>query len=97
MAIKGNVKLSTMYSVTVCFRTLGLRLIFLYMYYYVLISTLESLCVLMKISMSYAIIIGDLPVGARVAMATPDKERNLSTRNQNVRNKELFTIMFYNV
>ena len=38
-------------------------------------------------------IIGDLPVGARVAVATPDKERNLSTRNQNVMNKELFTIM----
>ena len=37
--------------------------------------------------------IGDLPVGAGVAMATPDKERNLSTRNQNVMNKELFTIM----
>ena len=39
------------------------------------------------------ITIGDLPVGAGVAMATPDKERNLSTRNQNVMNKELFTIM----
>ena len=38
-------------------------------------------------------VIGDLPVGAGVAMATPDKERNLSTRNQNVMNKELFTIM----
>ena len=37
--------------------------------------------------------IGDLPVGAGMAMATPDKERNLSTRNQNVMNKELFTIM----
>ena len=34
--------------------------------------------------------IGDLPVGAGVAVATPDKERNLSTRNQNVINKELF-------
>ena len=33
--------------------------------------------------------IGDLPVGAGVAMATPDKERNLSTRFQNVMNKEL--------
>ena len=31
--------------------------------------------------------IGDLPVGAGVAMATPDKERNLSTRNQNIMNK----------
>ena len=35
------------------------------------------------------VIIGDLPVGAGLAMATPDKERNLSTRNQNVMNKEL--------
>ena len=34
--------------------------------------------------------IGDLPVGAGVALATPDKERNLFTRNQNVINKELF-------
>ena len=40
--------------------------------------------------MNYIESIGDLPVGA---MATPDKERNLSTRNQNVMNKELFTIM----
>jgi len=37
--------------------------------------------------------IGDLPVGAGVAMATPDKERNLSTRNQHVMTEELFTIM----
>ena len=37
-------------------------------------------------------VIGDLPVGAGVAMATRDMERNLSTRNQNVMNKELFTI-----
>ena len=34
--------------------------------------------------------IGDLPVGADVAVATRDKERNLSTRNQKVLNKELF-------
>ena len=46
----------------------------------------SSLCIYIKT-------IGDLPVGAGVAMATPDKERNLSTRNQNVMNKELFTIM----
>ena len=37
--------------------------------------------------------IGDLPIGARLAAATPDKERNLSTRNQTVMNKELFTLM----
>ena len=42
---------------------------------------------------TFSVVIGDLPVGAGVAMATPDKERNLSTRNQNVMNKELFTIM----
>ena len=39
------------------------------------------------------VLIGDLPVGAGVAVATPDKERNLSTRNQNVMNKELFIII----
>ena len=44
-------------------------------------------------STNWIVSIGDLPVGAGVAMATPDKERNLSTRNQNVMNKELFTIM----
>ena len=30
--------------------------------------------------------IGDRPIGAGVAAATPDKERNLSTRNQKVMN-----------
>ena len=37
--------------------------------------------------------IGDRPIGAGVAAATPDKERNLSTRNQKVMNKELFIII----
>ena len=31
--------------------------------------------------------------GPGVAVATPDNERNLSARNQNLMNKELFTIM----
>ena len=35
------------------------------------------------------IAIGDHPIGG----ATPDKERNLSTRNQKVMNKELFIII----
>ena len=35
-------------------------------------------------------IIGHRPLGAGVAAATPDKERNLSTRNQKVMYKELF-------
>ena len=35
-------------------------------------------------------VIGDLPIGARVAAATPDKGRNMSTRNQKVMNKEHF-------
>ena len=38
-------------------------------------------------------VIGDRPIGAGVAAATPDKERNLSTRNQKVMNKELFIII----
>jgi len=37
--------------------------------------------------------IGDRPIGAGVAAATPDKERKLSTRNQKVMNKELFIII----
>ena len=37
--------------------------------------------------------IGDRPIGAGVAAATPDKERNLSTRNQQVMNKEVFIMI----
>jgi len=37
--------------------------------------------------------IGDCPIGAGVAVATPDQERSLSTRNQKVMNKELFIII----
>ena len=39
-------------------------------------------------SVSDYTVIGDRPIGARVAAATPDKERNLSTRNQKVMNKQ---------
>ena len=41
----------------------------------------------------HAMSIGDRTIGAGSAAATPDKERNLSTRNQKVMNKELFIII----